>query len=56
MGKTREQLAREAQKTHERLCERVETEARKPGITKLRHKLSDALHARMKAERKAGLI
>ena len=56
MGKTREQLAREAQKAHERLCERAETEAKRPGITRLRHKVRDALHARMKAEQKAGLI
>lgn len=54
--KTRKQIAQEARQRHERLYRKVCTMAGKPGITRLRIRLQDALLERMRAELDAGMV
>lgn len=52
-GKQTPEQVRKAQETHENLVARIKAERGQEGITKLRMRTTDALHARMKAELEA---
>lgn len=54
--KTKEDIARDAQRRHEEMAARVKRDAGRPGITKRRLRLQDALLERMRAEQRAGMV
>lgn len=45
--------AKRAAEAHERLCKRAKGKAGQDGVTRLRVRVSEALHARMRAEQEA---
>lgn len=53
--KSKREIAEDATERHERLYDKTLARRGRPGITKMRIKLSEALHARMRAELKAGM-
>jgi len=54
--KTKREIALEAQRKHERLCQKAQAERGRDGVTKLRIMTYNALHERMRKELKAKMV